>query len=173
MAAKHNTFRSKHSATYTSWSGMLTRCYNRSNPKFPRYGGRGISVCPQWRSFKTFLADMGERPPGKTLDRYPNNDGNYEPGNCRWATVQQQSRNTSQNLRLTYNGETLTLSDWADRVGMRRESIWARMKIGLPIDMVLHHGRLKLGPNPNRQPLDHGELHTTVLDALDQKSKIQ
>lgn len=82
--------------TYRNWKSMFTRCTNPNAPHFDRYGGRGVSVCERWRSFANFLEDMGERPsPRHTLDRYPDNDGNYEPGNCRWATMQQQARNRS------------------------------------------------------------------------------
>lgn len=76
--------------TYNSWANMVKRCTNPKQPKYPVYGGRGIVVCDRWRHFENFLADMGERPPGKSLDRFPNNDGNYEPSNCRWATSKQQ-----------------------------------------------------------------------------------
>jgi hypothetical protein len=73
---------------------MRKRCTNPKNVKFPTYGGRGIRVCERWlNSFPNFLADMGERPTGKTLDRHPNNDGNYEPTNCRWATAKEQRAN--------------------------------------------------------------------------------
>lgn len=76
--------------TYRSWDAMTQRCTNPNNIGFADYGGRGIRVCERWRKFENFLADMGERPPGKTLDRFPDVDGNYEPNNCRWATAQEQ-----------------------------------------------------------------------------------
>jgi len=72
---------------------MIQRCTNPNRADYRLYGGRGIKVCKRWRDFAAFLADMGERPKGKTLDRYPNNNGNYQPGNCRWATPKQQAAN--------------------------------------------------------------------------------
>lgn len=83
----------KPSPTYSSWHAMMQRCTKPNSISWKRYGGRGIKVCKRWRdSFENFLADMGERPAGKTLDRFPNNDGNYEPGNCRWGTAHEQHR---------------------------------------------------------------------------------
>ena len=79
-------------ATYRSWMAMLERCSTPKHVAWDNYGGRGIRVCDRWKDFVNFLADMGERPHGLTLDRI-NNDGNYEPGNCRWATRSEQSRN--------------------------------------------------------------------------------
>ena len=79
--------------TYRTWLHMLDRCRNPNTRKWKHYGGRGISVCERWRKFENFLADMGRRPLGKTIDRFPNKDGNYEPGNCRWATKREQLDN--------------------------------------------------------------------------------
>lgn len=83
----------KNSPTYTSWQGMIQRCFNKKHIVYEYYGGKGITVCGRWMKFNNFLADMGERPEGRTLDRYPDNAGNYEPSNCRWATRSEQNRN--------------------------------------------------------------------------------
>lgn len=82
------------SPTYRSWDAMRARCGNPLHVSYADYGGRGITVCDRWRdSFENFLEDMGERPAGKTIDRFPDKNGNYEPSNCRWATVFEQARN--------------------------------------------------------------------------------
>jgi hypothetical protein len=86
------------SRTYQTWSGMRTRCLDQNDPSYPRYGGRGISICERWSSFENFLHDMGPRPKRLTLDRI-DNDGNYEPSNCRWATWAQQRANQRPSQR--------------------------------------------------------------------------
>lgn len=84
--------------TYRSWNAMLCRCTHPTNKMYHAYGGRGITVCERWMTFANFLADMGERPAGLTLDRI-NNDGNYEPDNCKWATRSEQNSNTRRSLK--------------------------------------------------------------------------
>lgn len=95
IAERSLTHGQSNSPSYRSWAAMLTRCTNSNATGFHRYGGRGIAVCDRWRDFAAFLTDMGERPTGKSLDRWPNPDGNYEPGNCRWATPKEQAANKS------------------------------------------------------------------------------
>lgn len=93
VRSKHShARRGRETREYSTWSNMRNRCLNRNASKYPIYGGRGIQICDRWGLFENFLADMGERPEGMTLDRIDVN-GNYEPGNCRWATVSQQNSN--------------------------------------------------------------------------------
>lgn len=100
--------------TYSSWSSMRTRCENPKHVAFWKYGGSGITVCDRWLDFRNFLADMGERPAREySIDRWPDNRGNYEPGNCRWATKKQQSNNREDNVLLEFQGEIKTVSEWA------------------------------------------------------------
>lgn len=128
--------------TYRCYNNMLARCYNKKNPGYHNYGGRGIKVCMRWKmSFENFLADIGECPsPKHSLDRYPNNDGNYEPGNVRWATKLEQSRNTRRNKRLELNGENLTVKEWATRLGISEAAIKGRLRRKWPIEKVLSIG---------------------------------
>jgi hypothetical protein len=116
---------------YRSWVSMNGRCSNPADSSYPRYGGRGITVGQQWQdSYPSFLRDMGRRPSlAHTLDRIDVN-GNYEPGNCRWSTPQQQGRNRRSNRLLTISGETRTVSEWAAATGLRRETILKRLRLG-------------------------------------------
>lgn len=123
------------SPEYAIWSSMKARCCNPRGTQYAYYGGRGIRVCDRWlHSFKNFLSDMGRRPtPQHSIDRI-NNDGDYEPGNCRWATRKEQARNQRSNVRLTYNGQTLCLAEWAERLGIHRATLRSRLKTGWPIE---------------------------------------
>lgn len=103
---------------YRAWSAMRTRCYNANGPMYQHYGGRGIRVCEAWRaSFEAFLVDMGEPLPGQSLDRI-DNDGNYEPGNCRWANPDEQANNKRSNVNIEFNGVVRTKSEWANALGL-------------------------------------------------------
>src|SRR5690348_13492356 len=100
---------------------MIRRCSNPTFAGWAMYGGRGIRVCERWlgtEGFKNFLADMGERPDGKTLDRYPDKNGNYEPGNCRWATARNQARNTRRNRMITLHGKSQCAAAWEEETGI-------------------------------------------------------
>ena len=92
LAIHGHARRGRTSPTYNSWAGMKNRCTNPNYVEYKYYGGRGITVCVRWFNYENFLADMGERPKGKSIDRM-DNDGNYEPGNCRWATPKEQRNN--------------------------------------------------------------------------------
>ena len=122
---------------YGAWRNMITRCEVPTDRYFLHYGGRGIAVCPRWRkSFVDFLADIGERPsPKHSLDRI-NNDGNYEPGNVRWATAREQARNSTQCHWIEFNGERMILADWAARIGITRSALRSRLR-KLPLEQAL------------------------------------
>lgn len=109
----HTTHGKTRTPEHIVWLGMLDRCRNTNHPAYPRYGGRGIKVCDQWsNSFPNFLEDMGERPSlSHTLDRI-DNDGNYEPENCRWATKKEQANNRRKNVTLNVGGTVLTVSEF-------------------------------------------------------------
>lgn len=112
---------------YGSWHHMMRRCTNPKEPYFQNYGGRGIKVCERWHSFDNFVADMGPRPAGMSLDRV-NNDGDYTPENCRWADQIQQHNNKSSNVLITHDGRTQTMASWARELGVRRGLLHSRLK---------------------------------------------
>ena len=105
------------SPTYRSWKMMRVRCHREADKQYKDYGGRGIAVCPQWHRFENFLADMGERPEGTTLDRI-DVDGDYTPENCRWADDRTQRRNRRDNRVVEYLGERMTLVEACERSGV-------------------------------------------------------
>lgn len=107
----------RRSTTYVSWQNMIKRCTDPKHRSYAKYAGAGITVCARWRNFDAFLADMGERPDGLTLDRYPNREGNYEPGNCRWATPKEQVRNRAKTIIVDLDGERMPLAEAVERLG--------------------------------------------------------
>jgi len=119
----------RHSKSYRPWVSMRRRCLNPRTKSFKYYGGRGITICGRWQSFRNFLADMGERPGGMTLERI-NNNGNYEPDNCRWATANEQQRNKRSNRLLTFQGETKTLTEWSRQIGISHSVLDHRIQSG-------------------------------------------
>lgn len=127
-----------HTKIHNTWLGMINRCGDKKNSRWKDYGGRGIRVCIRWHDFRHFLTDMGEPPtPKHQIDRIDNN-GDYTPKNCRWATTKQQCRNTRVNHLITHNGKTQCLTEWAEETGIGLATIWARLKIyGWPVELAL------------------------------------
>jgi hypothetical protein len=125
------------SKSYTSWYAMVQRCTNPNRRYYCRYGGRGISVHPAWLEFASFLADMGERPDGTSLDRI-DNDGDYTPANCRWATQKGQVRNSTTCLHLTVNGVAKPLWEWCEGSGVSARVIRDRLRLGWPAEEAIY-----------------------------------
>ena len=119
--------------TYGIWSGMRKRCRDTDNEK---YGGRGIEVCERWDAFENFLKDMGEAPDGMSIERIENN-GNYEPENCRWATTPEQARNKRNNIYLEFDGRKMILTDWANLLKIDRRTLAFRLKNGWTVEKTL------------------------------------
>lgn len=114
--------------TYSAWHSMKHRCKNPSSPRFHRYGGRGIRVCERWLEFPNFLADMGVAPEGYTLERIDVN-GNYEPGNCRWATKAEQMQNTRRTVFVEVDGQRVCLKEACRLRGLNYRTIQSRVNI--------------------------------------------
>lgn len=134
---------------HKSWESLKQRCLNPNATDYDKYGGRGVTVCERWQhSFEAFLADMGERPAGTTLDRI-DGSGNYDPGNCRWATVVRQNRNKPGGLHIAIDGVAIPFRDWCDRHGVPYTLAEWRLKEGWPIE------RMADPPRPKR-PNGHG-----------------
>jgi hypothetical protein len=119
----------KFSATYRTWAAMIQRCVNPASGHFRNYGGRGIRVCKRWLSFSNFLEDMGNRPDNMTIERVDNN-GNYDPANCRWATVLEQMHNTRRNRVFTVHGITACTSVLARHFKIHPSTVLTRIKLG-------------------------------------------
>jgi hypothetical protein len=131
----HSNSAGKRASTkaYMCWRNMIRRCSNEKCVTYSSYGGRGIKVCDRWLVFENFLADMGEPPLGKEIDRI-DNDGNYEPRNCRWATKLEQAANKRTSSRITYRGETKSIPEWAKIIGISAARLRQRLWYGWSID---------------------------------------
>lgn len=163
---KHSRFRHglSNSLEYHSWSGMKSRCYNPSNAAYKNYGGRGIKVCDEWlQSFNSFMRDMGKKPsPKHSIDRI-NNNGDYEPGNCRWADDTAQARNKRNNRLITVLGVTGTAGMWSDISGLTQSAIKHRIKRGAtPQDAVEYKRLAKAYPLEDPEALDVPGVVVTV-----------
>ena len=135
--AFENIMSRKDSRTYRIWKGMRSRCRIPSATGYKNYGGRGIKVCDRWDDYLAFLQDMGEAPDDYSIDRFPDANGNYEPGNCRWANKREQMLNYRRNVRLEFNGKTQTLDEWTKELGFGKMLISQRIKMGWSIKDAL------------------------------------
>ncbi len=124
-------------ATYNAWASMLTRCRNPNNKFYAAYGGRGISVCKRWEKFENFLKDMGEKPRGLALDRFPDNDGDYKKSNCRWTTQKEQIRNRRTSPKFEWNGEMRSLASLAEEYKLPWRKVYERIRQGWSIKDAL------------------------------------
>jgi len=153
---KHGQCTIKTSATYRVWSAMVQRCTNAKNHAFKYYGGRGITICKTWLAFVNFLRDMGEKPPGLTLERVDNSAG-YSKTNCKWATRKAQQRNRRGNRIIHFDGFTGCLTEVCERFGVDRKIVGYRLDAGWTTpDAILlpkHYRKPKAQsprpPNPN------------------------
>lgn len=125
---------------YQCWRNILMRCFNPKTRMYPRYGGRGITICDEWRdSFLSFYQHVGPRPSkGHSIDRI-DNDGDYEPGNVRWATRKEQQANLAKSILLTRDGETHCVREWSRRLGVSKNVILRRIHSGWPPNSVLEN----------------------------------
>lgn len=148
VATTHGMTNSK---VYYTYRAMLSRCLSENDSNYHNYGGRGISVCDRWRSdrgFEAFYEDMGDPPsPKHTLEREDVN-GNYDPSNCRWATMAEQARNKRNTVRIEYGGVTRTLQEWADELQVRYKALHHRLSRGWSIERMLTQ---PFRPTPVRQ----------------------
>lgn len=125
-----------YSSEYHSWKCMIYRCGNSNHKYYANYGGRGIKVCERWKTFARFLEDMGRKPKGYTIERIDGNKG-YEPGNCKWASRHEQSRNTRHNHMVTAFGKTMCIADWAIEAAIGYKVLHHRIRKGVPPEKAI------------------------------------
>ena len=150
------------SPTYVTWQNMIQRCTDPNTACFPRYGGRGISVCERWADFQRFLDDIGERPAGASIERIDNAKG-YEPGNCRWATPKEQARNRRSTRLLTHAGRTQPVAAWAEEYGLPGTVLGKRLDRGWRIEDAL---ALPPFPKGKTRPLPTDHRAADIVAAI-------
>jgi hypothetical protein len=123
---KYTTHGMTHTSTHGTWAQIKNRCLNPNDKYYKDYGGRGITICSRWLRFENFLADMGEKPDGLTIERVNNNKG-YSLENCKWATRKEQSRNKRDNRMVSYFGETKCLAEWAEELNINSRTLIGRL----------------------------------------------
>lgn len=121
---------------YKTWRQMKSRCLHPKSKHFKHYGGRGITICKRWLTFRNFLGDMGDQPPGASIHRI-DNDGNYEPGNCKWSNPKEQARNRRSSRLVEHGGLKLCLAEWEDRLGLPSGILRCRLYRGWPAEKAL------------------------------------
>ncbi len=160
-SAKHGYFGTP---TYRSWSAMITRCEDPTHMAYHNYGGRGIKIDPVLREFTGFLAVLGPRPsPEHSVDRHPNRNGNYEPGNVRWATRKEQVRNTRANRVIEYQGKSQCATAWAEEYNLNVSCLIGRLNAGWPIEEALNtpSGKVRKSRQGYRPPEAKGGVTYT------------
>ncbi len=147
LSRTHGCSGPKHKRTpeYGSWAAMIQRCTNEHCPGYAAYGAKGIKVCDRWRDFEAFAADMGTRPPGTSLDRWPNPTGDYEPGNCRWATARQQGRNK---VGLVLDEPTVARMRAEMAAGARDRALCIKYGAHHSVVSRIRHGKAWVGVGP-------------------------
>ena len=134
-------------AEYITWTNMKARCFNPNSTHFGHYGGRGITICDRWLSFKNFYADMGNKPTKKhTIERI-NNDAGYFFDNCKWATRREQCNNKRSNRYIEHEGQTLTMSQWARKIGLAPNTLKSRLYSGWSTERAINTPKLRTGSN--------------------------
>ena len=161
-------FRKGKEKEYSVWRGINTRCLNKNCEAFHRYGGRGIKICDRWvgrDGFENFYNDMGPRPDGCTIDRI-NNDGNYSPENCRWATPKKQGNNRSTNVILEFKGKKHSITEWADILGIRPGTLHERLRRGTSIEKALTMKKREFHPELAQKAKEAGLSVSIVKDRI-------
>lgn len=166
---KHDSKNLKHgmskTSTYHIWRNARGRCTCVTSKDYPTYGGRGITMCDRWmNSFENFLADMGERPPGMTIERR-DVDGPYSPDNCVWATPLEQTRNRRNTISIEYQGATKTLGEWCDELKLNYMSVHQMLRYGKTVEYAFSHARRKgeTGKRPNYNAIITAETAAAIL----------